>query len=191
MVLLIDNYDSFTYNIFQYYRILKKEVIVVRNDKLNTQDALDFDPELIVVSPGPGRPETAGNSRRIIEGLAGRIPILGICLGMQTIASCFGGRIIRAPEPIHGKNSSVKHDGIGLFEGLPNPLVVTRYHSLLVDRDTLPSCLEVSAETEEGLIMGLRHRALPLEGVQFHPEAYMTQNGLDMIRNSLPKGSVC
>lgn len=188
MILLVDNYDSFTYNIFQYYRVLKQEVTVLRNDEVDVETVSRLGPELIVLSPGPGNPETTGNCRVIVERFSGSIQILGICLGMQTIASVFGGKVVRAPEPAHGKNALIEHVGTGLFEGLSSPLTVTRYHSLVVERKSLPACFEVTAETSDGLVMGLRHRSLGLEGVQFHPEAYLTESGLDMLRNSLPKG---
>ncbi len=191
MVLLIDNYDSFTYNLYQYFRILDKDVLVVRNDKLDVAEVSALAPEYIVISPGPGGPDATGNCRSILKVFAGRVPILGICLGMQVLADYYGGIVVRAPSPVHGKTSEIFHDGRGVFRGLPQNLSVTRYHSLMVERETLPDCLEVTASNSEGIIMGLRHKTLKVEGVQFHPEAYLTDYGLDMIRNSMDSGAVC
>ena len=185
MVLLVDNYDSFTYNLYQYLRILGQDVKVARNDQLALDDVSAWAPDLIVISPGPGGPEATGQCLRIIDVFKERIPLLGICLGMQTIASYFGAAIVRAREPMHGKTRAIRHDGKGLFRGLPNPLTVTRYHSLVVDPENLPECLEVSARSAEGEIMALRHKSLPLSGVQFHPEAVLTEAGLDLLRNAL------
>lgn len=185
MILLIDNYDSFTYNLFQYLRMLDRETVVVRSDVIDTGSTRRLDPELIVISPGPGGPESTGNCRELLEAFHQRIPFLGICLGMQTIAQFFGARIIRAGEPMHGKTRATPHNGEGLFRGLPNPLRVTRYHSLVVDPATLPDCLEITAKSEDGEIMGLRHRTYSVSGVQFHPEAYLTENGLELLANAL------
>ncbi len=185
MILLIDNYDSFTYNIFQYFGVLGAKVKVVRNDEVTVADIRRIKPEAIVLSPGPGNPDEAGVTLEAIESLAGVFPMLGVCLGHQSIGQVFGGRVIRAGRLMHGKTSIVKHKSLGVFQGLPNPLEVTRYHSLIVERDTLPRCLEVTASTEDGLIMGLRHKKFMIEGVQFHPESYTTEHGLQMFKNFL------
>lgn len=185
MILLIDNYDSFTYNLYQYLLMLNKEVIVLRNDKVDVEEVERIRPELIVVSPGPGGPESTGACREIIESFKERIPILGICLGMQTIAHCFGARIEQALEPVHGKVRRIRHSGCGLFESLPNLMNVTRYHSLIVERASLPDCLKVDAESERGEIMALSHDRLPIWGVQFHPEAVLTESGIELLGNAL------
>lgn len=189
-VLMIDNYDSFTYNIVQYLGELGAEVQTIRNDALSIDeiDALDF--THLVVSPGPCTPNEAGVSTDLIKHFAGRKPILGVCLGHQAIGQVFGGNVVRAPQVMHGKTSLVSHDGKGVFEGLENPLEVTRYHSLVVEVDSLPECLEVSAVTVEddvtpGLIMGLRHKTLEIEGVQFHPESILSRQGHEMLANFL------
>lgn len=185
MVLVIDNYDSFTYNLVQYLGGLGAEVRVVRNDRITVEEALDLKPERVVISPGPCTPAEAGVSCALIQAFAGRLPILGVCLGHQCLGQAMGGRVIRADRLMHGKTSPIEHDGRTIFAGLPRPFEATRYHSLIVERATLPSCLEVSAETPEGEIMGLRHRAFPLEGVQFHPESILTRPGKDLLRNFL------
>jgi len=185
MVLVIDNYDSFTYNLVQYLGELGAEVRVVRNDRITVEEVADLKPERVVISPGPCTPTEAGVSCALIQAFAGRLPILGVCLGHQCLGQAMGGRIIQADRLMHGKTSPIQHDGRTIFAGLPRPFEATRYHSLIVDRATLPSSLEVSAETPEGEIMGLRHRAFPLEGVQFHPESILTRPGKDLLRNFL------
>ena len=185
MLLLIDNYDSFTYNLFQYLCELGQDVKVVRNDKI-TIDAIEkLKPERIVISPGPGTPLDAGISIDAIRHFGPKLPILGVCLGHQCIGYAYGGTVAGAGEIMHGKSSMIKHDGKGVFAGLPNPFKAIRYHSLAVMRDALPDCLEVTAETDGGIIMGLRHRTYPTEGVQFHPESIMTDVGKDVLRNFL------
>ncbi len=183
MLLLVDNYDSFTYNLFQYLSELGEEVMVVRNDKMSLDEMERLPLERIVISPGPGTPEQAGISNDVIRHFSARLPILGVCLGHQCIGYSYGGQVNRAGEIKHGKSSLIHHDGRGLFRGLPGPFPAIRYHSLAVMRDGLPECLEVSAWTENGLIMGLRHRQFPVEGVQFHPESIMTKVGKDLLRN--------
>lgn len=186
MILLIDNYDSFTYNIVQYLAELGAEVVVHRNDALTLADIEQLAPAGIVISPGPGTPDDAGISLAVIERFAGQVPILGVCLGEQSIAQVFGGQVVRAPYLMHGRTSEIHHDGRGVFAELPNPFTATRYHSLVVDRESLPDCLEISAWTEDGLIMGLRHRHLPgVEGVQFHPESILTEAGKPLLGNFL------
>lgn len=185
MLLLIDNYDSFTYNLFQYLSELGEEVWVVRNDKVSLKEIEARSPQRIVISPGPGTPERAGISNDVIRHFGERLPILGVCLGHQCIGYSYGAKVSRAGEIKHGKSSLIHHDGKGLFLGLPNPFPAIRYHSLAVMPDSLPDCLEVSAWTESGIIMGLRHRQFPVEGVQFHPESIMTQVGKDLLRNFL------
>ena len=188
MLLLIDNYDSFTYNLFQYLSELGEEVMVTRNDKMSLDEMEKLSPERIAISPGPGTPEQAGISNEVIRHFDAHIPILGVCLGHQCIGYSYGGRVDRAGEIKHGKSSIIHHDGKGVFKGLPNPFPAIRYHSLAVMRDGLPDCLEVTAWTENGLIMGLRHRQFPVEGVQFHPESIMTEVGKDLLRNFISKG---
>jgi len=185
MLLLIDNYDSFTYNLYQYLSELGEEVQVFRNDKISLDGMEKLAPELIVISPGPGTPQQAGISNEVIQRFGPRLPVLGVCLGHQCLGYSFGGRVAGAGEIKHGKSSLIHHDGRGLYEGLPNPFPAIRYHSLAVMRDGLPDCLEVSAWTENGIIMGLRHREYPIEGVQFHPESIMTEVGKDLLRNFL------
>lgn len=185
MLLMIDNYDSFTFNLVQYLGELEQEVKVVRNDKITIPEILELKPDHIVLSPGPCTPNEAGISLELIEKLAGQIPILGVCLGHQAIGQAFGGKVIRANRLMHGKTSPVQHSGIGVFRDLPSPFTATRYHSLLVERDSLPSCLEITAETEEGEIMGLRHKKLRVEGVQFHPESILTEHGHQLLKNFL------
>jgi para-aminobenzoate synthetase component 2 len=185
VLLVIDNYDSFTYNLVQYLGELGQEVRVVRNDAMTVEQIAALKPERIVISPGPCTPKEAGISVETIKRLAGSIPILGVCLGHQSIGEAFGGEVVRAERLMHGKTSMIRHDERTVFRHLPNPFEATRYHSLIVRRESLPSCLEVSAETAEGEIMGLRHRLLPIEGVQFHPESILTRPGKDLLRNFL------
>lgn len=185
MLLMIDNYDSFTYNLVQYLGELGEDVRVYRNDKISLQQIEDLRPDRIVISPGPCTPKEAGVSVETIRQFAGRMPILGVCLGHQSLGVAFGGEVIRAQRLMHGKTSMISHDGKTIFHGLPNPFEATRYHSLLVNPKNLPDCLEVSAKTAEGEIMGLRHRTLGVEGVQFHPESILTKSGKDLLRNFL------
>jgi len=184
-IFVIDNYDSFTYNLVQELGELGAAVEVARNDAFEVGDVAGAGPDGIVISPGPGTPDDAGRSNAVVAELGGRIPILGVCLGHQCIAQVHGARIRRAPELLHGKTSQVHHDGAGIFTGVPSPFTATRYHSLVVDEDTMPAELEVTARTAEGLIMGLRHRSAPIEGVQFHPESILTTVGMDLLRNFL------
>jgi anthranilate synthase/aminodeoxychorismate synthase-like glutamine amidotransferase len=185
MLLVIDNYDSFTYNLVQYLGELGQQVRVVRNNEVSVDDVARMFPEYIVISPGPCTPNEAGISLDMIHRLAGKIPILGVCLGHQAIGQAFGGKVIRAQEVVHGRTSRVFHDDKGLFAGLPNPFEATRYHSLVVERSSLPDCLEITAKTWDEEIMGLRHKSLPVEGVQFHPESFLTKVGKDLLRNFL------
>jgi len=187
MLLMIDNYDSFTYNLVQYFGELGEEILVKRNDELTVVEAAGLKPKAIVISPGPCTPNEAGISLELIEKLSGKVPILGVCLGHQAMGQAFGGKVVRAKQVMHGKTSEIRHDGKTLFQGLPNPFVATRYHSLLVERESLPECLEVSAWTEAGEIMGLRHRQFLVEGVQFHPESILTKPGKDILRNFLKR----
>ena len=188
MLLPIDNYDSFTYNLFQYLSELGEEVWVVRNDKVSLNEIATRSPQHIVISPGPGTPEQAGISNEVIRHFGNHIPILGVCLGHQCIGYSYGARVDRAGEIKHGKSSLIYHDGKGVFRGLPNPFPAIRYHSLAVMHDGLPDCLEISARTSEGMIMGLRHHQFPVEGVQFHPESIMTEVGKDLLKNFLEQG---
>jgi anthranilate synthase/aminodeoxychorismate synthase-like glutamine amidotransferase len=185
VILLLDNYDSFTYNLAQYLGELGCQLEVHRNDKISVEEIARRKPERIVISPGPCTPQEAGISVELIEKLAEKFPILGVCLGHQAIGAAFGGKIIRAPKLFHGKTSEVMHDGKGIFRGLPNPFVATRYHSLIVDRKSLPKELMISAETADGIIMGLRHRKHRIEGVQFHPESVLTESGKKLLKNFL------
>jgi anthranilate synthase component II len=190
MLLMIDNYDSFTFNLVQYFGELGEDVRVVRNDAMTAAELRALGATAIVISPGPGTPDDAGVSLQMLDAMAGEVPLLGVCLGHQSIGQAFGGRVVRARAIMHGKTSPIHHDGRGVFAGLPNPFEATRYHSLVVDRATLPPCLEVSAWTEHAdgsfdEIMGLRHRELPIEGVQFHPESILTQHGHALLRNFL------
>jgi para-aminobenzoate synthetase component II len=185
MILVIDNYDSFTYNLVQYLGELGAEVAVHRNDERTVEQVRAARPEGILISPGPGTPDEAGISLSLLAQLSAEIPILGVCLGHQAIGQAFGGRVVRAKRLMHGRTSPILHDGSGVFEGLPSPFTATRYHSLIVERETLGSELAVTAWTQEGEIMGLRHRTLPVEGVQFHPESFLTEHGHDMLRNFL------
>jgi anthranilate synthase component 2 len=187
MILLVDNYDSFTFNLYQFLSELGPEVVVYRNDKLDLDRVHELVPELsgIVVSPGPCTPREAGISIPIIQRFAGQVPILGVCLGHQSIGAAFGGTIVKAPQLMHGKVSSIHHNGTGLFQGLPNPFIATRYHSLIVERDSLPPVFEITAQTEDGIIMGIRHRELDVFGIQFHPESILTPTGKDLLANFL------
>ena len=184
-VLILDNYDSFTYNLAQYLEEMGADVIVYRNDELSVGRVRRLGASHIVVSPGPGRPEGAGISCELISEYAGDIPILGVCLGHQAIGLVMGGRVVRGPFPVHGKTSSIYHDSKTIYEGIPSPLEATRYHSLVVDASSIPECLEVSGTTDGGLVMSIRHRELPLEGVQFHPESILTENGREVLSNFL------
>lgn len=185
VILMIDNYDSFTYNLVQYLGELGADLRVHRNDRITVEDIRRIKPDKIVVSPGPCTPDEAGISVEAINVFSGEIPILGVCLGHQSLGQAFGGRVIRAPRVWHGKTSEIHHDGRTLFAGLTEPFTATRYHSLVVERDTLPACLEVSAWTDDGLIMGMRHREHPTEGVQFHPESILTVEGMKLLKNFL------
>lgn len=180
---MIDNYDSFTYNLVQYLGELGEELIVKRNDEITIEQIEELSPDFLMISPGPCSPDEAGISLEAIKHFAGKVPIFGVCLGHQSIAQVFGGDVVRAERLMHGKTSEIEHDGLTVFEGLQNPLVATRYHSLIVKAETLPDCFTVSAWTKEGEIMAIRHNALPIEGVQFHPESIMTSFGKDMLRN--------
>ena len=189
MLLMIDNYDSFTFNLVQYFGELGAEVKVVRNDELDVAEVERLAPSHIVLSPGPCTPNEAGITLQTIERLAGRIPILGVCLGHQAIGQAFGGKVVRAKQVMHGKVSHIRHDGRGVFANVENNFVATRYHSLVVEQDSLPACLEVSARSEDGEIMGLRHKEWPVEGVQFHPEALLTEHGHAMLKNFLRRNA--
>ena len=183
MILVIDNYDSFTYNIVQYLGELGADIEVVRNDEVTIADILKKKPDHILISPGPCSPKEAGVSVKVIQELAGKIPILGVCLGHQSIGYAFGGEIIRAKNLMHGKTSQITHDGKGVFKGLPNPFKATRYHSLVINKEKLPKDLIVTAQSEDGEIMGVRHKTLPVEGVQFHPESILTESGKALLKN--------
>ncbi|MBE9205675.1 aminodeoxychorismate/anthranilate synthase component II [Nostoc sp. LEGE 06077] len=192
MIVVIDNYDSFTYNLVQYLGELAAEfpiasdIQVFRNDKITTEEIRDLHPDLVVISPGPGRPEDAGISLDLIQQLGPSLPILGVCLGHQSIGQVFGGKIVSAPELMHGKTSQVTHTNVGVFQGLENPMTATRYHSLVIDRETCPEVLEITAWVEDGTIMGVRHRNYPhIQGVQFHPESVLTSSGKQLLRNFL------
>src|SRR5438105_6147876 len=185
MILLIDNYDSFTYNLFHFLGELGEPVTVLRNDTISAVDALKLHPDSIVLSPGPCDPDKAGICLELIRTAAGRIPILGVCLGHQAIGQAFGGKVVRASVPMHGKLSPVHHTGRSVFSGLPDRFMATRYHSLVVDRPTLPNLLEITAETDDGVIMGLAHRRYPVHGVQFHPESIASEHGHALLRNFL------
>ncbi len=190
MLLMIDNYDSFTYNLVQYLGELGQDVKVVRTDELTVAQIAALAPERIVISPGPCTPNEAGVSLEVLEKLSGKLPILGVCLGHQSLGQAFGGKVVRARTIMHGKTSPIRHKGVGVFAGLPDPFEATRYHSLVVEKQSLPECLEITAWTENAdgsmdEIMGLRHKTLPVEGVQFHPESILTQHGHDMLRNFL------
>jgi anthranilate synthase/aminodeoxychorismate synthase-like glutamine amidotransferase len=185
MLLLIDNYDSFTYNLYQYLAELGADITVRRNDDVSLHEAESLAPSHIVISPGPCTPREAGISNALVEALGSRIPILGVCLGHQCIGAVFGGSVVRAPFPVHGKVALIHHDCRGIFRGLASPFEAARYHSLIVERDSLPAQLEITAETGDGLIMGLQHRSHPIWGVQFHPESILTSTGKDLLRNFL------
>jgi anthranilate synthase/aminodeoxychorismate synthase-like glutamine amidotransferase len=184
-VLVIDNYDSFVYNLVQYLGELGADPVVRRHDEVPLDELVALDPDAVLISPGPGRPEDAGLSDDVIRHFAGRRPVLGVCLGHQCIGQIYGGDVVRAPEIMHGKTSVIRHDGTGVFAGLPDPFEATRYHSLVVDRASVPPELEVTAWTDDGVVMGLRHRTLAVEGVQFHPESVLTASGHDLLRNFL------
>ncbi|HOM71583.1 MAG TPA: aminodeoxychorismate/anthranilate synthase component II [Armatimonadota bacterium] len=183
MILMIDNYDSFTYNLVQYLGEMGQELKVFRNDKITIEDIEMMAPDSIIISPGPCTPKEAGVSVDVIKHFAGRIPILGVCLGHQSIGYAFGGEVVRADRLMHGKTSMIHHDNKGVFAGLPNPFQATRYHSLVVRRKTMPECLEITAETDIGEVMGIRHKELPVEGVQFHPESILTSHGKELLSN--------
>lgn len=185
LLAMIDNYDSFTYNLVQYLGRLKAQVRVWRNDQISVPELLELSPARVVISPGPGTPDRAGITLEVVRRLAGVAPILGVCLGHQAIGQCFGGRVTRADRLMHGKTSLIYHDGRGIFAGIPSPFTATRYHSLIVEKESLPSCLAISAWTAEGEIMGLRHREFAVEGVQFHPESILTEHGLTLLQNFL------
>ena len=189
MILVVDNYDSFTFNLVQYLGSMGQELRVFRNDAITLDEIARLRPERIVISPGPGRPENSGVIIPVIEEFSGRIPILGVCLGHQAIGAAFGGDVVSAPQIMHGKTSEIFHDGRTIFENLPSPFRATRYHSLVVSPATLPDCLEVSAKTGDGIIMGLRHRELPVEGVQFHPESILTDIGMKLLSNFVHLGT--
>ena len=184
---MIDNYDSFVYNLVQYLGGLGAEPIVARHDAISLDEVEALDPDGILISPGPGTPADAGLSNTLIADWSSRVPVFGVCLGMQCMGEVYGGDVVRAPQVQHGKTSLIRHDGTGVFAGLTSPLEATRYHSLIVDRATLPECLEITAETDDGLIMGLRHRELSVEGVQFHPESILTTGGHQMVQNWLDR----
>jgi len=190
MFLLIDNYDSFTYNLFHFLGELGATLVVRRNDALTVADAMAMQPQGIILSPGPCDPDKAGICLDLVKAAAGKVPLLGVCLGHQAIGQAFGGRIVRAPAPMHGKLSLVHHRGQGVFVDLPSPFSATRYHSLVVERESLPDCLEATAETENGIIMGLRHRQFPVHGVQFHPESIASEHGHKLLANFL-RGAGC
>lgn len=185
MLLLIDNYDSFTYNLLHYFGELGAEVTVLRNDARSVAEIVALRPSGIVISPGPGTPDEAGICLELIRSTAGKVPLFGVCLGHQAIGQAFGGRVIRAPLPMHGKTSAIHHRGTGVFAGLPNPFTATRYHSLIVERAGLPDCLDITAQTEDGLIMGIQHRGHPIHGVQFHPESIASEQGHALLANFL------
>ena len=187
MLLMLDNYDSFTYNLVQYFGELGEDVRVYRNDEITLEEIAKLSPARIVVSPGPCSPAEAGISVALIKAFAGKIPLLGVCLGHQSIGAAFGGDIVHARQLMHGKTSPVHHTDSGVFKGLPNPLTVTRYHSLAIKRETLPDCLEITAWTDDGEIMGVRHKTLDVEGVQFHPESILTERGHDLLKNFLKR----
>ncbi len=184
-VLVIDNYDSFVYNLVQYLGELGAEPLVHRHDELTIEEITALEPDAVLISPGPGTPDDAGVSNEVIRTFGGKVPVLGVCLGHQCIGQVYGAEVVRAPRVMHGKTSLIRHQGSGVFAGLPDPLEATRYHSLIVDRASVPACLEITAETDDGIVMGLRHRELGVEGVQFHPESILTVGGHDLLRNFL------
>lgn len=185
MIILIDNYDSFTYNVYQYVANLGYEVYVVRNDQITLTEIEAGGYEAIIISPGPGTPADSGITKDVIQYFAGKIPIFGICLGLQAIGEVFGGTVLRAPEPVHGKVSFIQHTGTGIYQGISPNFAAGRYHSLIVDRETLPDCLEITSTSADGLIMGLKHRQYAIEGVQFHPESILTPEGMKLLENFL------
>ncbi len=185
MLIIIDNYDSFTYNLVQYLGELGAAMRIFRNDEVTVDEIAEMQPERILISPGPGTPDTAGISLSVIERFAGTLPILGVCLGHQAIGQHFGGKVIRAPEPVHGKPVEIEHDGRSIFADVPNGFAAGRYHSLIIERDGLPDCLEISASSPDGLVMALRHRTKKIEGVQFHPESILTAHGKKLLQNFL------
>jgi anthranilate synthase/aminodeoxychorismate synthase-like glutamine amidotransferase len=186
-VLVLDNYDSFVYNLVQYLGELGADPVVHRSDALTIDELVALEPDAILISPGPGRPDDAGLSNEVIRRFAGVRPVFGVCLGHQCIGQVFGGDVVRAPQVMHGKTSLIRHHDTGVFAGLPNPLEATRYHSLVVDRESVPDVLEITAETDDGIVMGLRHREFDIEGVQFHPESILTASGHDLLRNFLAR----
>jgi len=186
-ILVLDNYDSFVFNLVQYLGELGAEPLVHRCDSLTLEQIDELDPDGVLISPGPGRPEDAGLSNEVIGHFAGRVPVFGVCLGHQCIGQIYGGDVVRAPEIMHGKTSLIEHTGVGVFKGLPNPFEATRYHSLVVQRDTMPDVLEITAQTSDGLVMGLRHREFDVEGVQFHPESILTAGGHQLVGNFLER----
>ncbi len=186
-MLILDNYDSFVYNLAQYLGELGATPLVHRHDAVDLDQVDEMAPDAVLVSPGPGRPDDAGLSNEVIRHVAGRVPVLGVCLGHQCIGQIYGGRVVRAPQVVHGRTSLVHHDGRGVFAGLPNPFEATRYHSLVIDRSSMPAVLEVTAETDDGVVMGVRHRDDDVEGVQFHPESILTGSGHDLLRNFLER----
>ncbi len=188
MLVMIDNYDSFTYNLVQYFQVLKERVLVYRNDEITPSQIEELRPKYLVISPGPCTPKEAGVSVKLIQEFAGKIPILGVCLGHQSIGAAFGAKIVRAKRIMHGKTSMIYHDDKTIYKGIENPFMATRYHSLVVERESLPGCLEISAWTEEDEIMGIRHKEYPIEGVQFHPESILTKVGLKILENFLKLG---
>ena len=188
MLVLIDNYDSFTYNLAQYFQVLGEEVKVIRNDAIKVEEIAAFSPDYLVISPGPCTPKEAGISIEAIKYYAGKLPILGVCLGHQSIVAAFGGRIVQAKTIMHGKTSDIYHDGKTIFTNLSNPFVATRYHSLVAERESLPACLEITAWTKDEEIMGVRHKEFLIEGVQFHPESILTKEGLNLLKNFLKLG---
>ena len=189
-VLMIDNYDSFVYNLVQYLGELGAEPLVYRHDAITLEQAIQLEPDGVLISPGPGAPDDAGVSNEAIAYFTGKKPVFGVCLGHQCLGQVFGGKVVRAPEIMHGKTSLIRHQGIGVFTGLPQPLEATRYHSLVVDRASVPDVLEITAETDDGIVMGLRHRDAPTEGVQFHPESILTVGGHDLVNNFLTQVDV-
>ncbi|WP_419901583.1 anthranilate synthase component II [Kiloniella sp.] len=185
MLLLIDNYDSFTYNLYHFLGELGATISVERNDQISVDEILEMKPERIVISPGPCDPSSAGICLELVERAAGKIPVLGVCLGHQSIGQAFGAKVVRAPSPMHGKTSAIRHNGNSVFKGLPDPLTVTRYHSLTIEPDSMPDCLEVTAWSDDGVIMGLQHKELAVHGVQFHPESIASEKGHDLLKNFL------
>jgi anthranilate synthase component 2 len=185
MLLMIDNYDSFTYNLVQYFGELEQEVVVYRNDEITLEQIAELNPRQIVISPGPCTPNEAGISVPLIKQFAGKVPILGVCLGHQSIGQAMGGKIVHAKQVMHGKTSAIQHNSTGVFHGLPNPFQATRYHSLVIERASMPDCLEITAWTDDGEIMGVRHKTMPVEGVQFHPESILTERGHALLANFL------